>query len=122
MRYFSGRISSRSAGAEPGPAAYGRGGDQATITDANLLLGRLNPDALLDGRLRVDLDAARGVLTERVAAPLGLSIEQAAEGILRIATAGMARAIRSISTERGRDLRGFAQIGRASCTERVEIE
>src|SRR4051812_3631810 len=102
------KVGPRSAGAEPGPAAYGRGGDQATITDANLLLGRLNPEALLGGRLPVDLDAARRVLTERVAAPLGLSIEQAAEGILRIATAGMARAIRSISTERGHDLRRFA--------------
>lgn len=67
------KVGPRSAGAEPGPAAYGRGGDQATITDANLLLGRLNPDALLGGRLSVDLDAARHVLTERVAAPLGLS-------------------------------------------------
>ncbi len=97
-----------SAGADPGPAAYGRGGQAATITDANLLLGRLNPEALLGGRLKVDLDAARRVLTEQVAVPLGLSVEAAAEGILRIATAGMARAIRSISTERGRDLRRFA--------------
>src|SRR4051812_14001682 len=102
------KVGPRSAGADPGPAAYGLDGNQATITDANLLLGRLNPQALLGGRLPVDLDAARRVLTERVAAPLGFSIEQAAEGILRIAAAGMARAIRSISTERGRDLRRFA--------------
>jgi N-methylhydantoinase A len=102
------KVGPRSAGADPGPAAYGRGGTEATVTDANLLLGRLNPEALLGGRLRVDLAAARRVLTERVAAPLGLPFEQTAQGILRIATAGMARAIRSISTERGRDLRHFA--------------
>src|SRR5258708_9373307 len=102
------KVGPHSAGADPGPAAYGRGGIDATITDANLLLGRLNPAALLAGRLPVDLDAAREVLRSRVAAPLGLSLERAAEGILRIATAGMARAIRSISTERGRDLRRFA--------------
>ena len=102
------KVGPRSAGAEPGPAAYGKGGTAATITDANLLLGRLNPAALLAGRLPVDLAAARAAVTEKVAAPLGLSLEAAAEGILRIATAGMARAIRSVSTERGRDLRRFA--------------
>src|SRR5262249_33899736 len=102
------KVGPRSAGADPGPAAYGRGGTEATVTDANLLLGRLNPEALLGGRLRVDLAAARRALTGRVAGPRGLPLEQTAQGILRIATAGMARAIRSISTERGRDLRHFA--------------
>ena len=96
-----------SAGADPGPAAYGRGGTAATITDANLVLGRLSPAALLGGRLRLDVAAARRAIVDQVAAPLGLSPERAAEGVLRIATAGMARAIRSISTERGRDLRRF---------------
>jgi len=71
------------------------------------VLGRLSPDALLGGRLRLDLAAARRAVGDQVAAPLGLSPERAADGILRIATAGMARAIRSISTERGRDLRRF---------------
>jgi N-methylhydantoinase A len=102
------KVGPHSAGADPGPAAYGRGGAEATITDANLLLGRLNPNALLAGRLPVDLDAAREVLAIKVANRLGLSLERAADGILRIATSGMARAIRSISTERGRDLRRFA--------------
>jgi N-methylhydantoinase A len=102
------KVGPRSAGADPGPAAYGRGGAEATVTDANLLLGRLNPAALLGGRLPLDMAAARRVFAERLAAPLGFSLEQAAEGVLRIATAGMARAIRSISTERGRDLRDFA--------------
>jgi N-methylhydantoinase A len=102
------KVGPTSAGADPGPAGYGHGGQRATITDANLLLGRLSPATLLGGRLPVDLAAARRVLQEQVAAPLGLPIEMAAEGILRIANAGMARAIRSISTERGHDLRRFA--------------
>ncbi|MBV8777242.1 MAG: hydantoinase/oxoprolinase family protein, partial [Alphaproteobacteria bacterium] len=102
------KVGPRSAGAEPGPAAYGRGGQAPTITDANLLLGRLNPAALLAGRLPLDVAAARAAVEARIAAPLGLPPEAAAEGILRIANAGMARAIRSISTERGRDLRRFA--------------
>jgi len=102
------KVGPESAGADPGPAGYGRGGERATITDANLALGRLNSTTLLGGRLSVDLAAARRVLQEQVAGPLGLSLETAAEGILRIANAGMARAIRSISTERGHDLRRFA--------------
>src|SRR5204862_69188 len=102
------KVGPESAGADPGPAGYGRGGERATITDANLVLGRLNSTTLLGGRLSVDLAAARRVLQEQVAGPLGLSLETAAEGILRIANAGMARAIRSISTERGHDLRRFA--------------
>src|SRR5438045_1394039 len=102
------KVGPHSAGADPGPAGYGRGGQQATITDANLLLGRLNPASLLGGRLPLDLAAARKAVQEQIAAPLGLSLEMAAEGILRIANAGMARAIRSISTERGHDLRRFA--------------
>jgi len=102
------KVGPESAGADPGPAGYGRGGERATITDANLVLGRLNPTTLLGGRLPVDLAASRRVLQEQIADPLGLSLEGAAEGILRIANAGMARAIRSISTERGHDLRRFA--------------
>jgi len=102
------KVGPQSAGADPGPVAYGRHGNAVTVTDANLVLGRLNPNALLGGRLDVDLDAARRAIAEQIAAPLGLSVEAAAEGILRIANAGMARAIRSISTERGRDLRHFS--------------
>jgi N-methylhydantoinase A len=102
------KVGPQSAGADPGPAAYGRGGGRATITDANLVLGRLNPETLLGGRLPVDLAAAGRAVAAEVAEPLGLPLEPAAEGILRIATAGMARAIRSISTERGHDLRRFA--------------
>ena len=102
------KVGPHSAGAEPGPAAYGRGGDEPTITDANISLHRLNPVALLDGRMPVDKAAARQVVEEHVAGPLGLDVEAAAHGILRIANANMSRAIRSVSTERGYDIKEFA--------------
>ena len=98
----------RSAGADPGPAAYGRGGTAATLTDAHIVLHRLNPVCLLDGRLPVDEGRARAVVMEQVARPLGLTLEEAAEGIIRIANANMGRAIRAVSTERGYDLGEFA--------------
>jgi N-methylhydantoinase A len=102
------KVGPRSAGADPGPAAYGRGGTRATITDAQIVLHRLNPVALLDGRLPVDEARASAALVEQVARPLGLDLEAAAEGIVRIANANMGRAIRAVSTERGYDLRDFA--------------
>jgi N-methylhydantoinase A len=102
------KVGPHSAGAEPGPAAYGRGGDEPTITDANICLHRLNPVALLDGRMPVDKVAARRVVEDHVAGPLGLDVEAAAHGILRIANANMSRAIRSVSTERGYDIKEFA--------------
>jgi len=102
------KVGPRSAGADPGPAAYGRGGTRATITDAQIALHRLNPVALLDGRLPVDEALASATLQEHVAQPLGLPLEAAAEGIIRIANANMGRAIRAVSTERGYDLRNFA--------------
>lgn len=102
------KVGPRSAGAAPGPVAYGRGGTEPTITDANIVLGRLDPVALLEGRLPVDAAAARKAIEEQIAQPLGLSVEEAAYGILRIANANMSRAIRSVSTERGHDVRDFA--------------
>jgi len=102
------KVGPKSAGADPGPAAYRRGGKAATITDAHIALHRLNPVALLDGRLPVDEAAAVNVIREQVARPLGLGLEEAAEGVIRIANANMSRAIRSVSTERGYDLRRFA--------------
>jgi N-methylhydantoinase A len=102
------KVGPMSAGADPGPAAYGLGGTQATITDAQIVLHRLNPEGLLGGRLKVDVDKARRAVLERVAGPLGLAIEQAAEGIIRIANANMSRAIRAVSTERGYNLADFA--------------
>ena len=102
------KVGPRSAGAAPGPVAYAKGGAEPTITDAQICLHRLDPVALLDGRLPVDEAAARAAMLERIARPLGLTLESAAEGVIRIANANMSRAIRAVSTERGYDLSGFA--------------
>jgi N-methylhydantoinase A len=102
------KVGPRSAGANPGPVAYKLGGTEPTITDANIVLGRLDPVALLEGRLPVDASAAYAAIETKIAAPLGLSVAEAAYGILRIANANMSRAIRSVSTERGHDIREFA--------------
>ena len=102
-------VGPRSAGAVPGPAAYGRGGDRATVTDANVVLGYLNPRELLAGDLAVDYDAAERAVKD-VADPLGVSLLRAADGIVRVVNVKMAQAIRAISTERGFDLRDFTLI------------
>src|SRR5262249_52961259 len=78
------KVGPRSAGAAPGPVAYGRGGREPTITDAQICLHRLNPVALLDGRLPVSETAAREAILEKVAGPLGRTLEAAAEGVIRI--------------------------------------
>ncbi|WP_431281316.1 hydantoinase/oxoprolinase family protein [Humitalea sp. 24SJ18S-53] len=95
------KVGPRSAGADPGPAAYGRGGTEPTLTDANIVLGRLDQTALLRGAMPVDAAAARRAVQDRIATPLGLTLEQAALGIIRIAVANMGRAIRGVTTERG---------------------
>jgi N-methylhydantoinase A len=98
-----------SAGADPGPACYGRGGRQPTVTDANLVLGRLRPDAFLGGRMSLDVDAAKAAVGE-LAQAMGLEIEAAAEGIIRVANEHMARALRVISVQRGEDPRGYTLV------------
>lgn len=95
-----------SAGADPGPACYDRGGREATVTDANLILGRLDPNGFLGGRMRLNPDAARAALA-RLAHAMGLSIEEAALGVIRLADEHMARALRVISVQRGLDPRDF---------------
>ncbi|CAM3624755.1 Acetone carboxylase beta subunit [Bordetella sputigena] len=102
------KVGPESAGAVPGPVGYGRGGQRPTLTDAQIALHRLNPEAVLDGRMPIYADAAKAALREQVARPLGMSLEAAAEGIIRIANANMSRAIRAVSTERGYDLSRFA--------------
>lgn len=102
------KVGPRSAGAAPGPVAYGRGGTEPTITDANLCLGRLDATTLLGGRMQIDLEAARRVIMDAVATPLGISLEAAAHGIIQIANANMSRAIRSVSVEKGYDMGEFA--------------
>ncbi len=104
------RIGPASAGSTPGPACYGRGGTLPTVTDANLLLGRYDVSAPLGGSLALSADAARRAVEEHVAVPLGLSVEEAAAGILRVVNATMVNAVRSISVERGRDPRGYALV------------
>lgn len=98
------KVGPRSAGAMPGPVAYGRGGDEPTLTDANICLNRLNPVALLDGRMPVDREAALGSIEARIARPLGISVEAAAFGIIQVAAANMSRAIRAVTTEQGHDV------------------
>lgn len=102
------KVGPKSAGAVPGPIAYNRGGTIVTATDAHVVLGRLNPVSLLEGRMAVYADQAREALRTQIAEPLGLSLEDAAYGILRIANSNMARAVRAVSTERGHDIRQFA--------------
>ncbi len=102
------KVGPESAGADPGPVAYGRGGSEPTLTDANLVLGRLDAATLLGGRMAIDLDAAREAVERVVARPLGLSVEQAAHGMIEIANANMSRAIRSVSVEKGFDVATFA--------------
>ncbi|OOG23028.1 hydantoinase [Thioalkalivibrio denitrificans] len=100
------QVGPRSAGAHPGPACYGRGGQQPTVTDANLVLGRLPPDTRLAGGMPVDAAAAREAF-EPLATRLGLSVEEAAEGVIRIANEHMAGTLREISLARGHDARQF---------------
>ena len=103
-------VGPRSAGAVPGPACYGRGGTQATVTDADVVLGYLNPASLLAGALRIDAAAAARVVREAVADPLGVDLLRAADGIVRVVNVKMAEAIKGISTERGFDLREFTLV------------
>ena len=99
-------VGPQSAGAVPGPACYGRGGTEPTITDCNLVLGYLSPDNFLGGRMKLDAGKARDAVAH-VARPLGLSVEDAAAGIIRIIDVKMEEAIKAISTMRGHDLRDF---------------
>jgi N-methylhydantoinase A len=98
------RVGPGSAGADPGPAAYGRGGEEPTVTDANLYLGYLPDGAELGGKVRLDRRAAEAALS-RVGAEIGLDVEETARGIIRVADAEMIRALRVISVERGLDPR-----------------
>ncbi len=98
-------VGPKSAGASPGPACYGLGGNDATLTDANLVLGRLNPDYLLGGELRLRRELAEKAISDQVARPLALNLTEAAAGILRIAIANIAGALKAATVERGRDPR-----------------
>jgi len=103
------RVGPESAGAEPGPACYGRGGDQPTVTDANLVLGRIDPETFAGGRMTLDTGAARDAV-ERLGAELGLGVTALAEGIVSVINAKMAQAIRTLTVEQGIEPRDFALV------------
>jgi N-methylhydantoinase A len=102
------QIGPESAGAQPGPVCYDAGGTTPTVTDANVLLGYLNPHYLVGGAVKLDAEKARVVFEQAIARPLGMPIERAAYGAHQIAASNMIRAIKAVSTERGRDAREFA--------------
>ena len=102
------RVGPRSAGAEPGPACYMRGGTEPTVTDADLILGYLNPDYFLGGQMKLNKDAARESVEQKIAGPLGIDLTEAAHGIFTIVNNNMTNAIRYVSVSRGRDPRDYA--------------
>ena len=102
------KVGPQSAGAAPGPVCYDLGGEEPTVTDANVVLGYLNPDALANGTVPINSPKARAVIEQTVAKPLGQGIMEAAFGVHMIASANMMRAVKAVSTYRGRDPRDFA--------------
>jgi N-methylhydantoinase A len=100
----------QSAGADPGPACYGRRGTLPTTTDANVVLGYLDPEFFAGGQMRLDVAAARRAIEEHIAKPMGLSIEQAAAGMYRVACNNMAQGVREVTIKRGFDPREFPLI------------
>lgn len=104
------KVGPESAGSMPGPAAYGRGGTRPTVTDANAILGRLNPDGILGGRMTLDVEASKRAVQEHLCVRTGLSLLEATMGILTVVNANMTRAIRLISVEKGYDPREFTLV------------
>jgi len=115
-------VGPQSAGAVPGPASYDKGGTEATVTDANLVLGRLNPEYFLGGNVKLDINLARNSVS-KIASILNMTLEETALGIIRISTANMVQAIREVTVERGSDPRQFVLVpfGGAGSTQAVDI-
>ena len=103
-------VGPQSAGADPGPACYGKGSDTPVITDADLVLGRINPQRFLNGGMRLDIDAARAAIKNKIADPLGLSIEEAAIGVATISDTAMSLSVRAVSVNKGVDPRETTMI------------
>jgi N-methylhydantoinase A len=101
------RMGPHSAGAKPGPACYGLGGEEPTTTDANLVLGYLSADFFSGGRIKLDAESARDAIATKIAAPLGMTVEAAAAGMYRVACTNMAQGVRAVTIERGSDPREF---------------
>lgn len=116
-------VGPESAGSDPGPACYGLGGERPTVTDANLVLGRLNADYFLGGEMKLYPELAEKAITKYVAEPLGVSLEEGASGMIRVVNANMERAISVNSTEKGFDVREFALLpfGGAGPLHAVEL-
>ncbi len=104
------KVGPRSAGADPGPVCYGRGGEEPTVTDANLVLGRINPDYFVGGEARLDRERAIEAIRSKIAQPLGMSVMDAAAGIVAIVNAHMMRILRVVSVSRGLDPRAFSLV------------
>ena len=109
------RVGPQSAGAAPGPVCYGAGGERPTVTDANLVLGYLNPTSIAGGAIEVQPEPARATLEAAIARPLGLDLAEAAYGVHLIVNSEMTGAIRAVSTQRGRDVRDFALVAFGGC-------
>jgi N-methylhydantoinase A len=105
------QIGPHSAGAVPGPVCYDQGGAEPTVTDANVVLGYLNPAYLVGGALKLNADKSRAAIAEKIARPLSMSVEEAAYGAHLIAASNMIRALKAVSSERGRDPREYALVG-----------
>ena len=110
------RVGPQSAGSDPGPACYGQGGTLPTVSDANLILGYLNPAGLVGGRLPLDRDRAEEAIRVHLAEPLGMSVERAAYGMFTIVNANMVNGIRRVTVERGYDPRDFVLVGAGGAT------
>jgi N-methylhydantoinase A len=110
------QVGPQSAGSDPGPACYGQGGTEPTVSDANLVLGYLRPEGLLGGRLPLDRGRAEAAIRGRIAEPLGMTVEQAAYGMFTIVNANMVNGIRRVSVERGYDPRDFVLVGAGGAT------
>lgn len=104
------KVGPESAGADPGPACYGRGGVEPTITDANVVLGTINPDYFVGGEMRLDVQASREAIKRKIADPLHMDVPQAARGIIEVSNSNMLRALRMASTMRGYDPKEYAMI------------
>ncbi len=104
------RVGPQSASSVPGPACYGLGGVEPTVTDANLILGRLSESRFLGGDMRLDAAAARQAMENRISGKLGMSVEEAAEGVIRIAAVTMSNVVQRVTTERGLDARDFPMV------------
>jgi N-methylhydantoinase A len=104
------RVGPRSAGADPGPVSYGKGGTEPTVTDADLVLARLSPDFFAGGRMPLDADLALVAIEEKIAGPLGLSVAEAAAGIARVVDSNMAAGVREVTIRRGYDPREFPMV------------